>query len=126
FDCRLPGVTGECQCCSSAGQFAGFVGCCNPSSLFIPMPGNSGFCIAMGCPGPYQCGEGAECQADDSCCALAGGEACALVAPISTPLVPCCPGLVCSAPMVSGAFEGFTCCAPGPGCCAPAGNACSF
>jgi len=124
-ECRLPGVAGECQCCSNGGAFATSVGCCNPSSILIPAP-NFGLCFATGCPGPYQCDEGAQCQAGGSCCAVEGGEACALGPPFSRDLVPCCPGLVCSHPVINGALQGFTCCAPGPECCAAAGESCTL
>jgi hypothetical protein len=124
FDCRLPGAVGECSCCSTGGAYASTVGCCNPSSLLIPMSPSSAMCVSTRCDPPYGCDAGDVCQGDGSCCTSLGAT-CQLIYPIAATLNPCCPGLECSGPVTDGFTMAMSCCVPESGACTSAAECCT-
>lgn len=119
--CGEPGFSNQCQCCSKNGELVSLLGCCNPSSVAIPTPAGDGFCFPLRCDAPFTCGARSECLPSGDCCGQLDNP-CEFTL-TGTALQPCCDGLVCGRPDVSGFF--LSCCVPPGGSCAQDADCCS-
>ena len=106
YQCRPPGVAGQCGCCGYGNDFGhGFKGCCD---------------------GSFACPTTGQCLPSGDCCTGIGGVAVWTLSG-TFPLNACCPGLALGLEKVGAGLPplGLGCCVPDAGACTADTDCCS-